>query len=66
MTTALESFLDELRADRELAPCAADLADALQQIDFEGDSNREAAAFYEALILHHQTIRVGKGAYTRS
>ena len=48
---AIEKFLDELRADRELAPCAADLADALQQIDFEGDGNREAAAFYEALYF---------------
>jgi hypothetical protein len=40
---AIDRFLASARGDPELAPCVADLADALQRIDFEGDGNREAA-----------------------
>jgi hypothetical protein len=48
--TAIEQFVTELRADPELAPCAADLTNALSALDLEGDGVPDAATMWEAVL----------------
>jgi hypothetical protein len=47
---AIDRFLGQCRADPELAPCAADLSNALGALDLEGDGNREAVALFDAVL----------------
>jgi hypothetical protein len=46
--TALDTFLDELRADRDLAAHADEVEDALEALDLEADDNPHAQQAFEA------------------
>jgi hypothetical protein len=48
MTTALDDFIDELRADRDLAAHADAVEDALTALDLEADGNLHAQQAFEA------------------
>jgi len=45
---ALDTFLDELRADRDLAAHANQVEDALSALDIEADGNLHAQQAFEA------------------
>jgi hypothetical protein len=47
MSTA--AFINHLRRDQRFAGHAANLAQALEAVDFEGDDNRDAKALFSAI-----------------
>lgn len=59
MTTTLDDFLDELRADRDLAAHADQVEDALSALDVEADGNLHAQQSFEAacwIIRQNRTL----------
>jgi hypothetical protein len=48
--TALDRFIDEVRADPNLAVHADVVATALRALDFEGDGNTDAVMCFEATL----------------
>jgi hypothetical protein len=50
MTTALDAFAAQLRADPDLMAHADAALSALEAVDLEGDGNPDAATLYEAVL----------------
>jgi hypothetical protein len=48
MTAAMDGFIDDLRADRDLAAHADAVEDALSALDIEADGNLHAQQAFEA------------------
>jgi hypothetical protein len=68
MTDALHGFLDELRADRDLAAHADQVEDALEALDIEADGNLHAQQAFEAacwIIKQPRTIEEKVFALTK-
>jgi hypothetical protein len=65
---ALDGFLDELRADRDLAAHADAVEDALSALDIEADGNLHAQQAFEAaswIIKQPRTIEEKVFALTK-
>jgi hypothetical protein len=68
MTDALDTFLDELRADRDLAVHADEVEDALAALDLEADGNPHAQQAFQAacwIIRQPRTIEEKVFALTK-
>jgi hypothetical protein len=66
--TAIDTFLDELRADRDLAAHADQVEDALTALDLEADGNLHAQQAFEAacwIIKQPRTIEEKVFALTK-
>jgi hypothetical protein len=50
MSAVIDAFIDELRADPELAASAHQFREAFIATDLEGDSNPSAAGFFECAV----------------
>jgi hypothetical protein len=50
MTSAIDAFAAELRADPDLAAHADAALSALEAVDLEGDGNPEAATLFDAVL----------------